>query len=204
VARTVLLVIILLMILISIQPFRFKKAFLLLTGLFCLSSIACFAESNFLGVPATPYDRQMTRIQPVLVSTAGIQKRNLSLALVNRWIGGLRTIPYGFSPEWKTPAEVQSAPVADCKGKAVALYEKMRLCGADNVRLVIGKRAPTSRKTHAWLEWTTEGGTYVLDPTINWAACRAGDFGARTYIPFYAYAGTQKYRAVPATLYAKN
>lgn len=192
------------MILISIQPFRFKKAFLLVTGLLCLSSIACFAESAFLGVPATPYDRQMTRIQPVLVSTTGIQKRSLSLALVNRWIGDLRTIPYGFSPEWRTPAEVQSAPVADCKGKAVALYEKMRHCGADNVRLVIGKRAPTSRKTHAWLEWTTEGGTYVLDPTINWAACRAGDFGSRAYIPFYAYAGTQKYRAVAATLYAKN
>jgi hypothetical protein len=196
--------IIVIMILISIQPFRFKKAFLLITGLLCLSSVACFAEPAFLGVAATPYDRQMARIQPVLISKAGGHKKSLPLTLVNRWIGDLRTIPYGFTPEWKTPTEVQSAPVADCKGKAVALYEKMHLCGADNLRLVIGKRAVTSRKTHAWLEWTTEGDTYVLDPTINWAACRADNLGPRAYIPFYAYAGTQKYRAVTAALYAKN
>ncbi len=191
------------MVLISLQPFRLNKIFLLIAGLLCLASISCFADSAFLGVASTPYDRQMARIQPVLTSK-GTQKRNLSLAVVNRWIGDLRTVPYGFSAEWKTPAEVQSAPVADCKGKAVALYEKMRLCGADNVRLVIGKRAPTSRKTHAWLQWTNEGDTYVLDPTINWAACRTNDLGTRAYLPLYAYAGTQKYRAVTATLYAKN
>ena len=119
-------------------------------------------------------------------------------------MGDLRSIPYGFSAEWKTPAEVQSGPVADCKGKAVALYEKMQLCGARNIRLVIGKRTSTSRKTHAWLEWTTDGDTYVLDPTINWAACRANGLGPRAYIPLYAYAGAHKYRATAATLYAKN
>jgi hypothetical protein len=192
------------MVLISIQPFQFKKIFLLIAGLICLSSVSCFAQSAFLSVTSTPYDRQMTRIQPILFSKANAHKGNLSLALVNHWIGDLRSIPYGFSSEWKTPIEVQTDPVADCKGKAVALYEKMQLCGAENIRLVIGKRTSTSRKTHAWLEWTTEGDTYVLDPTINWAARRVNGLGARSYIPLYAYAGAHKYRATAATLYAKN
>jgi predicted transglutaminase-like cysteine proteinase len=116
----------------------------------------------------------------------------------------LREIPYGFSPEWKTPAEVDVSPVADCKGKAVSLYQKMHAFGAENVRLVIGKRTSTSRKTHAWLEWSNEGGTYVLDPTINWTACRANELSNKSYVALYAYAGSRKYRAAAATLYAKN
>ena len=60
---------------------------------------------------------------------------------------------------------------------------------------MIGRRTSTSRKTHAWLEWSTESGTYVLDPTINWAACRADQVGRHNYLPLYAYAGTRKYRA---------
>jgi hypothetical protein len=192
------------MILISVQPFQLKKIFLLIAGLICLSSVSCFAQSAFLSVDSTPYDRQMTRIQPILFTKGNIHKGSLSLALVNQWMGSLRSIPYGFNSEWKTPTEVLTDPVADCKGKAVALYEKMQLRGAQNIRLVIGKRTSTSRKTHAWLEWTTDGNSYVLDPTINWAACRVNDLGARAYIPLYAYAGSHKYRATATTLYAKN
>ena len=35
---------------------------------------------------------------------------------------------------------------------------------------MIGKRASTSRVTHAWVEWETAKGTLVLDPTLNWRA----------------------------------
>jgi predicted transglutaminase-like cysteine proteinase len=192
------------MVFIGIQPFNAKKIFLLVAGLICLTSASCFADSVFLNVPSTPYDRQMARIQPVLFSKTSASKQNLSLALVNHWIQDLRGIPYGFTPEWKTPAEVETAPVADCKGKAVALYQKMHSYGAQNVRLVIGKRARTSRKTHAWLEWNTETGTYVLDPTINWTAYRADEVGNGAYLPLYAYAGARKYRAATVTLLAKN
>jgi hypothetical protein len=192
------------MVLISIRPFNGKKVLLFVAGLVCLSSLSCFGNSLFLGVASTPYDRQMTRIQPVLFSQASAHKQNLPLGLVNQWIQDLRGIPYGFSPEWKTPAEVEMSPVADCKGKAVALYQRMHSHGANNVRLVIGKRTWTSRKTHAWLEWNTDAGTYVLDPTINWAACRADEVGNHAYIPLYAYAGARKYRAATTTLYAKN
>ena len=137
----------------------------------------------------------MTRIRPILTSAIGHQDQNLSIGLVNNWIGNLRAIPYGFSMEWKTPDEVRLGAYADCKGKAVALYNAMHAQGAENVRLVIGKRSWTSRKTHAWLEWTTNRGTYILDPTINWSAFRAERAGRSSYIPLYAYAGSQKFRA---------
>jgi predicted transglutaminase-like cysteine proteinase len=192
------------MVLVSISPYASRKTLVLIVGLICLFSLSCFAESVYLSVSSTPYDKQMTRIRPALLSTNATVKQNVSLSLVNHWIENLREIPYGFSPEWKTPAEVELDAVADCKGKAVALYDVMHSHGAENVRLVIGKRTLASRKTHAWVEWNTNSGTYVLDPTINWTAYRAEQRGVRSYIPLYAYAGARKYRAAGAALYAKN
>lgn len=171
----------------------------------CLSCLSAFAQSNYISVNSTPYDRQMLRIRSVLTESAESKQQNLSVGLVNHWIGSLRSIPYGFSTEWKTPQEVQLGAYADCKGKAVALYNAMHARGADSVRLVIGKRTSMSRKTHAWLEWTTASGTYILDPTINWSAFRAERTGRSSYIPLYAYAGSKKFRATTATtLFAKN
>ncbi|MEY2537601.1 MAG: hypothetical protein QOG67_1341 [Verrucomicrobiota bacterium] len=192
------------MILISIQPYDLKKVFFLVLSLVCLSALPCFAGSLLLSVNSTPYDRQMSRIQPVLSSKGSAQKDDVSMAIVNHWIQGLREIPYGFSQEWRTPSEVETAPSADCKGKAVALYQKMQAHGAHNVRLVIGKRTSSSRKTHAWLEWNTDSGTYVLDPTINWNAYRADEVRGNSYLPLYAYAGSHKYRAVSSDLVARN
>lgn len=193
------------MIMISIQPFDAKKICALIATMICLSTVSVFAQPIFLSVPSTPYDRQMTRIQPVLFTKGATHHDSLSLAVVNHWIQDLRGIPYGFSSEWKTPSEVATGAAADCKGKAVALYHRMSANGAHNVRLVIGKRSWMSRKTHTWLEWTTDGASYVLDPTINWRACRAEKLGSSAYIPFYAYAGAKKYRAASSTLlYAKN
>ena len=205
-AWAVLLVIIENMITISIQPYTLRKVGLVGLTLFGLSCLSAFAQSNYITVKSTPYDRQMTRIHSVLTSAADHKEQNVSLALVNNWIGNLRAIPYGFSMDWKTPDEVHSATYADCKGKAVALYNAMHSRGATNVRLVIGKRSWTSRKTHAWLEWATTNGTYILDPTINWSAFRAERTGHSSYIPLYAYAGSEKFRAAEgsAGMFASN
>jgi hypothetical protein len=193
------------MVTISIRPYTLRKLGLVGLTLICLSCLSAFAQSGYITVNSTPYDRQMTRIRPVLTSAVEHNDKSLSLALVNNWIGNLRAIPYGFSMEWKTPEEVQLGVYADCKGKAVALYNTMRSRGADNVRLVIGKRLLTSRKTHAWLEWATSGGVYILDPTINWSALRAERTGRSSYIPLYAYAGGKKFRAsATGGLYAGN
>lgn len=198
------MVIIEIMITISIRPYTLRKVGFVGLALFCLSCLSAFAQSSYITVNSTPYDRQMTRIRPILASSAH-KEQDLSFSLVNHWIGDLRAIPYGFSVEWKTPDEVQTAPYADCKGKAVALYNSMHSRGAENVRLVIGKRLSTSRKTHAWLEWTTADGTYILDPTINWSAFRAERAGRSSYIPLYAYAGGRKFRAATSTgLLASN
>ncbi|MEO5719061.1 MAG: hypothetical protein ABIR29_10865 [Chthoniobacterales bacterium] len=192
------------MIFVSVNPFALKRFFLFLLAAIGFSCISCFGQTILMSVKNTPYDKQMNRIRPFLAGESRRARSDLSLGIVNYWIGDLRSIPYGFTKEWKTPAETQSGAPADCKAKAVALYERMQSHGASNVRLVIGKRATTSRSTHAWLEWETESGTYVLDPTINWRAYRGREVGRRSYIPFYAYEGTRKFRAAPTTLVAQN
>ncbi|HEY3662847.1 MAG TPA: hypothetical protein VGL24_06805 [Chthoniobacterales bacterium] len=192
------------MIFVSVNPFALKRFFLFLLAAIGFSCVSCFGQSMLLSVKNTPYDKQMTRIRPILAEESRHATSNLSLGIVNYWIGDLRSIPYGFTKEWKTPAETQSGAPADCKAKAVALYERMQSHGAKNVRLVIGKRAATSRCTHAWLEWDIASGTYVLDPTINWRAYQGRDVGHRSYIPFYAYEGTRKFRAASTTLVAQN
>ncbi|PYL89343.1 MAG: hypothetical protein DMF14_13750 [Verrucomicrobia bacterium] len=145
----------------------------------------------------------MARIQPVLSTPVPPRRGDLSLLLVNHWIGELRAIPYRYSMEWKTPGELAHEPTGDCKGKAVALYQRMRENGAWDLRLVIGRRAPTSRSTHTWVEWTSASVTFVLDPTINWVARAVNEIPENSYVPYYAYAGSRKYRAATATsLYA--
>ena len=180
-----------------------KKTLLLSSLFLAFAASSSFADALFFTVNATPYDRQMARIRPVLTASTRPTANQVNLTLVNQWMADLRSIPYGFTTFWKTPAEAQSGAPADCKAKAVALYEKMQASGATNVRLVIGKRTSMSRQTHAWLAWETQNGSYVLDPTFNWAACTAAQVGKRNYQPLYAYAGNKKFRAASA-LVAQN
>ena len=193
------------MILISIRPFAFKKLFALVATLICLSTASCFAAPMFLPVASTPYDQQMNRIRPALLSARnGNPSCEVSLNDVNLWIEDLSDIPYGYHMDWKTPFEVESRQPADCKGKAVALYQRMQTNGARNLRLEIGKRAPSSRMTHTWAVWETDRGSYVLDPTFYSTACRAEQEGERSYVPLYAYEGNKKFRAESSTRYATN
>ena len=180
-----------------------KRILFLTTALLSFASPSLFADALLFAVQATPYDKQMARIRPVLTASSRTSSNRVSLNIVNRWMRDLRSIPYGFTAMWKTPDEAQSGAPADCKAKAVALYEKMRANGATNVRLVIGKRTASSRRTHAWLAWETKSVSYVLDPTFNWTACTARQVGKRNYQPLYAYAGKKKFRAA-STLVAQN
>jgi predicted transglutaminase-like cysteine proteinase len=100
---------------------------------------------------------------------------------------------------------VNSDQWGDCKGKAVALYQTLQENGAGNVRLVIGKHRLRDHKTHAWVEWKTAQGTFLLDPTLNWTATLADLQDKSTYVPLYAYEGGHKYRAYnPALMTAQN
>ncbi len=137
----------------------------------------------------------MTPVSRVLDSSAGTLAHRTSLATINEWLSHLRAIPYHYSSEWKTPAQVHSDPGADCKGKAILLYAIMRANGAKHVRFVIGKHHFADQRTHAWLEWDTTIGTFLLDPTFNTTVERISSYDPSRYIPHYAYNGAQKYRA---------
>ena len=179
-----------------------KKAFSLASVLLLVATSSSFADALLFTVNATPYDKQMARIRPVLTAPSRTSA-GVSLNIVNLWMRELRSIPYGFTAMWKTPSEAQSGEPADCKAKAIALYDKMRANGATNVRLVIGKRTSSSRRTHAWLAWDMQNISYVLDPTFNWKVRTARQVGRRNYQPLYAYAGKKKFRAA-STLVAQN
>ena len=175
-----------------------KKSFCFLIVVIGSTSIG-FAQSTFLEVNSTPYDRQMARVQPTLIAPSGYTLDGLSFTLVNEWMIELRAMPYRYSREWRTPSEVEAARGADCKGKALALYDRMQLNGAANVRFVIGKRRANDSLTHAWLEWDTEMGIVLLDPTFNWTAEYKVQDG-RNYIPFYGYEGAHKFQATNSLL----
>jgi hypothetical protein len=181
---------------IPLSPFRPIRYVLLRVACLCLGATACFAQPSFLTVASTPYDHQMTPISRVLNCSAGHLAGRTSLATLNQWLTNLRAIPYKYSPQWKTPAQVNADLVADCKGKAILLYAIMRANGATNIRFVIGKHHVADQRTHAWLEWDTTLGTYVLDPTFNRAVERVSEYDPGMYIPHYAYNGAHKYLAI--------
>ena len=176
----------------------FKKGLWFLIGALGWTSVG-FSQSTFVEVDSTPYDKQMARVQPTLTAPSGYLIDGISFALVNDWMIELRAMPYRYSREWQTPSEVEAARVADCKGKALALYDRLQLNGATNVRFVIGKRSMSDSLTHAWLEWDTQMGTLLLDPTFNWTATIKLD-DPRSYIAFYGYEGAHKYQAANSLL----
>jgi hypothetical protein len=157
-----------------------------------------------LSVESTPYDNQMARVQPTLATTPIEVPGSISLTVVNQWMRQLRRLPYRYSNQWQTPEEVRAGRSADCKGKALAMYQFMQWIGASNVRFVIGKHHAGDWFTHAWLEWETASGHFVLDPTFNARVVRAEPQNCSKYIPLYAYEGTQRYRAVNAKLVAET
>ena len=167
---------------------------------FVLGCGSCFGQPVFLTVRATPYDRQMARVGPALTTQSAPQPGLHSLTDLSQWMIELRAMPYQYSAYWQTPAEVDVAHVSDCKGKAVALYEKMRKGGATNLRLIIGKRHIYDSATHAWLEWETTTGTFVLDPTFNQTPIPTAELDSMIYIPLYAYDGSRKYSVAKAGL----
>jgi len=179
-----------------ISPFR--KA-LCATIIALGSTSIALAQSTFFEVPSTPYDHQMQRIQPALNAPSVYTVYAPSLDVVNGWMTALRMMPYQYSHQWRTPYEVEMERAGDCKGKAMVLYGWMRSRGANNVRLVIGKRRAEDSLTHAWLEWDTTAGTFLLDPTFNWtASIKVQD--PVTYVAFYGYGGGHKYRASKSRL----
>jgi transglutaminase-like putative cysteine protease len=185
------------------SPTRVGKFFPILLAFLAATSASALAEPIWIDVDSTPYDRQMTRVRPVLASVAGETPETIPLAIVNQWMSRIRRLHYRYSREWQTPSEVMSSKTGDCKGKALAMYEVMQLIGATNVRFIIGKHHASDWFTHAWVQWDTPNGSFVLDPTFNRRPVRAEQNPTR-YIPLYAYEGMLRYRAVNTILVAEK
>ena len=181
------------MVFVSLFP-PLRRCVLLIIGVGLIAAPSFAQRPAFLMVGSTPYDNQMARVSPILGSAGNCAPGSVSLMIVNQWMTELRAMPYQYSRYWQTPAEVDSAQAADCKGKAIALYEKMRRNGARNVRVVIGKRHIYDSATHAWVEWETAEGGYMLDPTFNEMPIKTAEIYPMTYVPSYAYDGMHKYR----------
>jgi len=191
------------MVLQTLSPWRFIRFFSSLLVCLGFIPVCASAQPMFFAVDSTPYDRQMEWVRPVLASVALQPTYGIPLDLVNQWMSQLRDIPYQYSRQWQVPAEINAARRTDCKGKALLLYEIMQANGATNVRFVIGKHHARDWFTHAWLEWETQEGTYLLDPTFYRAAAR--DLrNDSTYIPLFGYEGENKYRAFDVTLVSQN
>src|SRR5690242_16781410 len=158
------------------------------------STSIALGQSTFFEVSSTPYDHQMQRVEPILDAPPAYAAYAPSIDMVNGWMSALRDMPYQYSHRWQTPYEVEMAKVGDCKGKALLLYRWMRARGATNVSLIIGKRRVEDLRTHAWLEWNTTSGTFLLDPTFNWSASTKMQ-DPQTYVAYYGYRGGHKYRA---------
>jgi hypothetical protein len=167
---------------------------------FGVTSVSCFGHPAYLTVPATPYDHQMARVHPLLASAAK-GPGSISLLSVNQWMTELHSMPYQYFHQWQTPAEVNLARAADCKGKALALYAQMRKNGAQNLRIVIGKHHINHSATHAWLEWDRPEGSLMLDPTFNELPIKTTELDPMTYLPLYAFDGARKYRAANADFF---
>lgn len=177
----------------------FKRT--LFVCVFAATSISAFAHSAYVAVRATPYDRQMTRINHVLNSaTPRWPNEIVNLPSISLCMIRLREMPYHYSRYWQTPLEVNATQASDCKGKAVALYAQLRQSGLHNLRIVVGKRHIFDAATHAWLEWQTAAGNFVLDPTFNETPVPSNQLDPVTYVPFYAFDGAHKYRAINSSL----
>jgi predicted transglutaminase-like cysteine proteinase len=148
-------------------------------------------------VSSTPYDQVMRPISDVLRCARG-SSGEPPIESVNQWMEDLHDRPYEFVQRWQPPAELEgSRRPADCKGKSLCLYARMRRYGAERVSLIIGKARRSSTTTHAWLVWQrTLDDVYVVDPTLLWRPLHPYQLKADDYTPMYAFNEEAKFRAI--------
>jgi hypothetical protein len=151
-----------------------------------------------VAVDRTPYDLQMAPVRGVLMtaSRSGNQ-RDGELEEVRGLLGPIYRMPYRYRNEWMTPAQVQQAGRADCKGKSILLMEQMTQRGFKDLRFVIGKRSTSSGQTHAWLEWNYQGTIYILDPTFSSRPIHKGSIRRGQYLTHYSFVGDKRFSEVP-------
>lgn len=167
-----------------------KQIFLMLLALFVVRG-PLVAEVD-IGRPtsSTPYDNYLGTVRQVLSRSGG----SPTVDEVRSQLRTARRFRYYYNPAQpyipQPPEVTESQRQGDCKAKALWLASKMNDRG---VRYVIGKMAPNSRISHAWLLWLNGGVWLHLDPTNETDLLNAERIVGRKLIPQYSYTGGATY-----------
>lgn len=171
---------------------------LLSLALLLTSATATFAIPVDLGSTAgyTPYDAYMRPVKRILSSVpnqkAGMD-RVAELMREGRSFRYIHSDPYNPT----LPAETARRRSGDCKDKALWLCDQLQDSSA---RFVIGKMKRSSRISHAWVMWQTEGRWFILDCTLSWKPIPMDTVAKGDYVPLYSYAKTGTYRHAATSL----
>lgn len=89
---------------------------------------------------------------------------------------------------WTCPEDVETDGGV-CIHLSIWLYDALHENGFSNVRLILGYRY---RQSHAWVEWDSEEGKIILDPSFNFIA-KPG-FNTSHYNPDYCIYNGETFR----------
>ncbi len=158
-----------------------------------VSNVCLAATSIDLGTAAgnTPYDRYMSPVKQVLAHLDG---QSPSMNRVRQLMSEGRNFRYSFTDPYvaATPEMTAATRSGDCKAKSLWLASQLN---DPSVRFVIGRARCTSKVSHAWLMWKSEGRWWILDCTNTSDPIPADRINpGREYIPLYSYAKTGSYR----------
>ena len=101
---------------------------------------------------STPFDEKYERVRRHLEQAAKLEYQREHLG-----------------DYWRLPYETERQGGGDCEDMAIWLYAKLLADGFEDVRFVAGlvydSMARTHRYGHAWVQWHSTRGVYVLDAT---------------------------------------
>jgi hypothetical protein len=165
---------------------------------FSISSLTAFAIPVDLGSTAgfTPYDAYMRPVKRVLSS---LPNQKAEMTQVEDLMREGRSFRYIHSDPYNPalPSETARRRSGDCKDKALWLCDQLQDSSA---RFVIGKMKRSSKISHAWVMWQSEGRWFILDCTLNSRPIAMESVAQGDYVPLYSYARSGTYRHAATSL----
>ena len=154
------------------------------------AAFACARPDLSTGRPGpTPYDPYCKPVDAVMHQLNGDAPDFKTVAALVRQGFAFK---YVFDAPYlaQMPRVTASKRSGDCKAKSLWLASQMN---DRDLRYVIGKARRTSKISHAWLMWKSEGRWWILDPTNADEPIAADAVGADDYLVNYSYDRTGSY-----------
>jgi hypothetical protein len=163
-----------------------------------LANLSAGAADLGYSTNRTPYDAYMRPVRQVLGSLEG-EATNMERVQTLMRIG--RGFRYSFTEPYTAalPEVTATVRAGDCKAKALWLCDQI---GDENVRFVVGKARSSSRLSHAWVMWKSEGRWWILDCTNLSRPIAADSVSRNQYIPLYSWSKGGTYRHAATEFYA--